>query len=174
VFDTAEQQARDTFGSEGVDANRLSFLRYGKFRYQNQEHTTEVLLKGAVTDAALEQIAEDFHNAYEREYTYRLEAPVEMVGIHLVARAEVGKLEMVAAKLEVNNATDAIKGSRKVDYALEGQHEATIYDGDKLTPGMHFTGPAIVEDAGTTIVIHPGNKVSIDAYRNVHILLESA
>ena len=172
VFDTAEQQARDTFGSEGVDANRLSFLRYGKFRYQNQEHTTEVLLKGAVTDAALEQIAEDFHNAYEREYTYRLEAPVEMVGIHLVARAEVGKLEMVPAKLEVNNANDAIKGSRKVDYALEGQHEATIYDGDKLTPGMHFTGPAIVEDSGTTIVIHPGNKVSIDAYRNVHIVLE--
>jgi len=127
VFNEAESQAINTFTEEGVDKSKISFIRYGKFRYQNQEHTTEVLLNGAVTDAALEQIAEDFHNAYEREYTYRLEAPVEMVGIHLVARAEVGKLEMVAAKLEVNNATDAIKGSRKVDYALEGQHDVTKY-----------------------------------------------
>ena len=39
---------------------------------------------------------------------------------------------------------------------------------------MAFTGPAIIEDPGTTIVIHPGNKVEIDAYRNTHINLGEA
>lgn len=172
VFAEVETKARATFEGEGVDNTRVSFLRYGKFRYQNQEHTTEVLLGGNVTDESLLKITQDFHDAYEREYTYRLDAPVEMVGIHLVARAEVGKLEMIPAKLGDADASGAVKGTRTVDYALEGKHDAVIYDGDKLMPGMAFTGPAIVEDSGTTIVIHPANQVRLDAYRNIHIVLE--
>ncbi len=171
IFAEAETRARATFEAEGVDPFRIGFLRYGKFRYQNQEHTTEVPLDGPVTDAALGKIAGDFHAAYEREYTYRLDAPVEMVGAHLVARAEIGKLELQPAEIGPKDATPARKGRRKVDYALEGRHEADIYDGTKLAPGMTFTGPAIIEDPGTTLVIHPGNRVEIDAYRNTHIHL---
>ena len=92
-----------------------------------------------------------------------------MVGIHLVARAEVGKLTMAPEALTDAPAADALKGRRAVDYALEGTHEADIYDGEKLLPGMSFSGPAIIEDSGSTVVIHPGNRVSIDAYRNIHI-----
>jgi N-methylhydantoinase A len=174
VFAQSEASARATFEGEGVDTANVSFLRYGKFRYQNQEHTTEVQLDGAITQAGLAKITSDFHEAYEREYTYRLDAPVEMVGIHLVARAEVGKLEMVKAPLGDPDAGPAKKGARQVDYALEGRHEADIYDGEKLSPGMAFNGPAIIEDPGTTIVIHPDNQVSIDGYRNIHIVLEGA
>ena len=172
VFAKAEGEASATFKAEGVDPAKLTFLRYGKFRYQNQEHTTEVLLDGTVTDGALSKIADDFHSAYEREYTYRLDAPVEMVGIHLVARAEVGKLEMIPAPLGDTDANEAIKGTRDVDFALEGKHLATTYDGERLRAGMAFNGPAIIEDPGTTVVIHPNNTVSIDAYGNIHILLE--
>ena len=174
TFAKAEAKALATFGDEGIPAEKVSFLRYGKFRYQNQEHTTEVLLSGdTITEDSLATIVADFHETYEREYTYRLDAPVEMVGIHLVAKAEVGKLEMRPAKMGVPDPSGAVKGMRLVDYALEGAHEATIYDGDKLIPGMEFSGPAIVEDSGTTVVIHPGNSVVTDAYRNIHITLNA-
>jgi len=172
VFNNAESAALNTFAEEGIDKTKVSFLRYGKFRYQNQEHTTEVLLDTQITDAALSNIAEDFRVAYEREYTYRLDAPVEMVGIHLVARAAVGKLEMKPEKIGSGDSKAAVKGTREVDYALEGKHKATLYHGDKLMPGMTFNGPAVIEDSGTTVVIHPQNSVSVDAYRNIHILLE--
>lgn len=56
-----------------------------------------------------------------------------------------------------------------MDYATEGVHEATIYDGTRLEPGMAFPGPAVIEDPGTTVVIQPGNRVSIDDYGNIHI-----
>ena len=173
VFAETEAQARATFEAEGVATEQISFLRYGKFRYQNQEHTTEVPVVGTVTDTMLSQIADDFHGLYEKEYTYRLDAPVEMVGIHLVARAEVGKLTMAPAEIGPADATTAVKATRDVDYALEGVHAATIYDGDALRPGMSFAGPAIIEDSGSTIVIHPGNQVSVDAYSNIHIALET-
>ncbi len=174
VFADTEQIAKSTFDSEGIDQSKVSFLRYGKFRYQNQEHTTEVLIEGEITPQSLEEIADKFHQTYEREYSYRLTAPVEMVGIHLVARAEVGKLSMKPKALTDRPASDALKGARIVDYALEGKHEAQIYDGEKLKPGMTFDGPAIIEDPGTTIVVHPQNTVEIDAYKNIHIILGDA
>ena len=171
VFAEAEAKARKTYEAEGFGADQITYLRYGKFRYRNQEHTTEILISGTVTDTDLDQIDADFRNSYEREYTYRLDAPVEMVGIHLVARAAVGKIEMIPAPLGNTDASSAVKGQRRVDYALEGMHEAMIYDGDKLMPGMELVGPAIIEDRGTTAVIHPSNLVSIDSYRNIHIAL---
>lgn len=171
LFAETEEQARRQFAAEGVDPADVKFLRYGKFRYQNQEHTTEVLIEGAVGDGRLAEIAAAFHETYEREYTYRLDAPVEMVGIHLVASAEVGKLTVSERKPTGTPADAALKGERDVDYALEGVHRARIYDGTKLEPGMEFSGPAVVEDPGTTVVVHPGNRVRIDGYGNIHIAL---
>ncbi|MEM7737235.1 MAG: hydantoinase/oxoprolinase family protein [Deinococcota bacterium] len=172
IFAETEAQALTQFAHEGIEKDKVSFLRYGKFRYQNQEHTTEVLLAdGVITNKRLSEITESFNETYEREYTYRLKAPVEMVGIHLVASAEVGKLNMQARAASGASLEDAIKGTRQVDYALEGTHEATIYQGEKLEPNMTFSGPAIIEDSGTTTVIHPNNQVSVDAYGNIHIEL---
>lgn len=171
VFKEAEDRARAQFKAEGVSSDRVKMQRYGKFRYQNQEHTTEVLLEGTVSDARLAEIERAFHETYEREYTYRLDAPVEMVGIHLVASAEVGKLAMHEAPSAGADASSARKGERDVDYAVDGIHLATIYDGTRLKSGMRFTGPAIIEDPGTTAVIHPGNQVHVDGYGNIHIAI---
>lgn len=167
-----EADALAAFGRDGVAADQVRFQRFGKFRYQNQEHTTEVAMPaGQITPQILARIAADFHDVYEREYTYRLDAPVEMVGLHLIASAEVGKLQMKPQPLTDAPASNAEKGRRMVDYAQEGRHEATIYDGTKLRPGMAFPGPAIIEDPGTTIVIHPGNAVSVDGFGNIIIAI---
>jgi len=173
VFSKTEKQAREQFEAEGVAPEDVSFLRFGKFRYQNQEHTTEVLLEpGEITEARLVPIEASFHDTYEREYTYRLNTPVEMVGIHLVASAEVGKLAIAKRDATGKKIDAAIKGVRKVDYALDGVHEATIYDGAGLESGMRFSGPAVVEDPGTTVVVHPDNAAEVDGYGNLHIHLE--
>ena len=64
---------------------------------------------------------------------------------------------------------EAVKGRRRVDYATEGVHDADIYAGELLDPGMSFEGPAIVETSGMTVVVHPGNEVQVDDYGNVII-----
>jgi len=160
------------FAHEGVEAGQVRFLRYGKLRYENQEHSVEVVLPdGPVDAAAVAEIAETFHAVYEREYTYRLDAPVEFVGTHIVAVAEVGKLTPEPLPSGTRSLEDARTGRRSVDFATEGVHESDIYAGDRLEPGMRFAGPAIVESAGSTIVVHPGNEVSVDDYGNVIIEL---
>jgi N-methylhydantoinase A len=170
LIEEAEARARAQFAGEGIAADKVTLVPFVKCRYQNQEHSVEVQFPGAsVNESTVWTLFEKFHDVYQREYTYRLDAPVEIVGLHLVASAEVGKLELGEMPVTGAALSAARKGSRDVDYALEGVHRAEVYDADRLEPGMRFTGPAVIEDPGTTIVIHPGNPVTIDAWGNIHI-----
>jgi N-methylhydantoinase A len=158
------------FAEEHVAPERVRFAVYARLRYQNQEHSVEVPLPEGKFDATVCSAATDrFHEIYQRHYTYRLDAPVEFVGLHIVAAAEVGKLAPAERPVTGLKPTDVVKGRRPVDYALEGIHDASIYDGDRLEPEMRFAGPAIIEQPGATTVIHPNQSVSIDRYGNIHI-----
>jgi N-methylhydantoinase A len=162
--------ATSQFEREDVSADQVNFVRYGKLRYENQEHSVEVELPdGPVGADAITATAERFHASYEREYTYRLDAPIEFVGVHVVAVAEVGKLAPAPLPVAGRTLEAARTGTRAVDYTTEGAHQTDIYTGKLLEPGMTFTGPAIVESRGSTIVIHPGNEVAIDTFGNVII-----
>ena len=120
-----------------------------------------------ITADNLAAVRESFETNYEREYTYRLKTAVEVVGLHLVGRAEVGKLALIEKSAEGRNIGDAVKGRLMVDFDLDGSHDATLYDGALLEPGMAFSGPAIIEESGATTVIRPGDDASIDRYGNV-------
>ncbi len=159
-----------TFGAEGIEVARLAFRRLVRCRYQNQEHAVEIPLEdGAIDTAALAALVRDFHAAHEREYSYRLAAPVEIVGLHLVATAAIEKLAFVDQPVTGAALEAARKGTRAVDFAELGVHPSAIYDALRLEPGMEIDGPAIIEDPGTTIVLHPGNRATIDRFGNVQI-----
>jgi len=165
-----EDKALREYVAEDIDPDTVYFLRYGRCRYRNQEHSVEIVLPdGEVTADELETIRQTFDTDYEREYTYTLDAPVELVAYHLVALAEVDKLEPEKLPTTGRQLEDAVKEEREVDYAEAGVHTATIYDGDLLEPGMRFSGPAIIEEAGATTVIPPGLPCHVDEYGNYHI-----
>jgi N-methylhydantoinase A len=165
-----EKQARDEFARESVDPSSVRFIRYGRFRYQNQAHSVEVALpEGKVETSVINEIAENFHTVYEKEYTYRLDAPVELVGFHVVASADVGKLMLEKLPATGRTVQDAVKETRSVDFTEHGEQEAVIYNGSLLEPGMRFSGPAIVEESGDTIVVMPGMPCHVDEYGNIHI-----
>jgi N-methylhydantoinase A len=157
------------FAGESIASSKVKFIRYGLFRYQNQAHSVEVLLpEGKIEKETIRQIGDTFHSQYEREYTYRLDAPVELVGFHVVALADVGRLSPEKMSASGRKIEEAVKERRKVDYTT-GIHEALIYDGDLLEPGMKFSGPAVVEEARSTTVVMPGMPCQVDDYGNIHI-----
>jgi len=165
-----EEKALQEFAAEDIHRARVHFLRYGRCRYQNQEHSVEIVLPdGEITAGQIDAIRQRFDTDYEREYTYRLDAPVELVAYHLVAIAEVDKLKPEKLPTAEHKLEDAIKGEREVDFTEAGIHRATIYNGDALEPGMDFVGPAIIEEAGATTVIPPGLPCHVDDYGNYHI-----
>ena len=165
-----EEKALREYSAEGIDPSRVHFLRYARCRYQNQEHSVEIVLpNGEITEAQLQAIGDRFRTDYEREYTYRLDAPVELVAYHLVALAEVDKLKPEKLPTTGRKLKDTVKEEREVDFVEAGIQRATIYDGDSLEPGMEFLGPAIIEEAGATTVVPPGLPCSVDDYGDYQI-----
>jgi N-methylhydantoinase A/oxoprolinase/acetone carboxylase beta subunit len=47
-----------------------------------------------------------------------------------------------------------------------GFQAVPIYDGNKLRPGQKLTGPALVEERNTTILVGPGDRLEVDASDN--------
>jgi N-methylhydantoinase A len=171
TFAALEEAAYQEYEAENITRSRVHFLRYGRFRYQNQEHSTEIdLPNGIITADQMDDILEHFHANYEREYTYRLDAPVELVTYHLIAVAEVDKLKPQKLSKSKSKVDDAVKGYRDVDYLEAGIHQATLYDGPALASGMSFVGPAIIEEAEATVVIPPDLPCHVDEYGNYQIL----
>ncbi len=165
-----EEKAFEEFAAEAIDRARIHFLHYARFRYQNQEHSVEVMLPdGPIATSTIDEICENFHINYEREYTYRLDVPVELVRFHVVAIAEVDKLQPRKVATTGRTIAEAVKAQREVDYVEAGIHRAAIYNGALLEPGMNFVGPAIVEEAGDTIVVLPDMPCHVDEYGNIHI-----
>ena len=175
MFDEVTADARSHFGVEGIPAEDVKIARSGSMRYANQEHTVEVLFPdGSLDEDAVEALVRAFHTSYEQYYTYRLDASVELVEAHIVATVEVGKLKPVAVPSTGRSVDEARKGRRRVDYADDGIHTADIYDGDLLEADMEFRGPAVIETSGTTVVVHPGNHVTVDEFGNLHIRFADA
>src|SRR5262249_57067260 len=82
LLSEVEDSALEQFTREGIERGRVRFLRYGNLRYVNQEHGVEVPLPdGPIDAAAVAAIEESFHRLYEREYTYRFDAAIELVGV---------------------------------------------------------------------------------------------
>lgn len=167
--------AIDHFAREGVPAENVQIRQSGLIRYENQENSVETTLPSEpIGPDWIEAVKSAFDAEYSREYSYTLDAEVELVGFHFVATAGTGKLSPRPGTPTSEEVTAAVKGRREVDFADDGVEETSIYDGDLLAPGMCFSGPAIVETAGTTSVINPGARVEVDSFSNLRIELDPA
>ena len=48
-----------------------------------------------------------------------------------------------------------------------------MFDGEKLASGNQIKGPAIVETSDTTVVVHPGTMLRLDALGNFELTFKS-
>lgn len=169
TFNEMEQNALSAYQEESIGEERIRIERALMMRYQGQEHTVRVPVAGGTIDqSALTVIIDNFKQAYEQEYTYRLDNPVEVVSFAITAYASVARPELkpLAQNTDIQG---ALKGSRQVDFDQHGVLNTPFYDREKLGQGARITGPAIVEEAGTTTVIFPKQQLRVDRYGNLHI-----
>ena len=163
----------NNFKKENFKESDIIFKRYGSFRYLGQDHSVEISLKNGIYNSDdIENIVLDFHNQYEKEFTYRLDSQVDMIQFHLVAVAKIDKPALEKRNRSGLKVEDTIKEKRFVDFDEMGEHESAIYNFDKLEPGMEFMGPAIVEDSSTTVVIFPKQICLVDDYANLHVTIK--
>ena len=115
-----------------------------------------------------------FNNKYRELYHYVPDhTPIELLTWRV--RVSGMRAPLAAATLPEADAPAASKGRRRVYFAEAGGFaDAPIYDRYRLLAGMQFTGPAIVEERESTIVVDPGTRATVDRYGNLHLDLGEA
>lgn len=169
------KEATDAYLAEGIAAEDIYFERLVDMRYSGQAHSVRIKLPpGTLSAEEIAALRKYFHAAYEREYTYRLDNDVELVSYNLVAFAAVDRPELQPLP-PGGSLADAMKETRKVNLDQHGCLPTAIYDRDRLPAGAEFSGPAVVEESGSTTVVFPNQSVRVDEYGNLHIrIMESS
>jgi N-methylhydantoinase A len=174
-FAEMQGHARAEFAAQGMRDATLNFTHFADLRYLGQEHTVKVPLDVAALDGpgGLEQLRERFHASHETRYTFRLpDTGLELVNYHLVASVHVTKPKLRPRPLGGATVADSRIGTRSVFFEHHGTVEAVVYDNARLEPGMSLIGPAVVQDAASSLVLPPRHRLSVDSYGNLIIDLE--
>lgn len=156
------------------DSGRAPLFDYrADLRYQGQEHTVGIAFPVEAEDPVAAAI-EAFHAAHEKRFTYRLDAPVQLVNFHLVATVPVEKPDLAERPVTGATVEDAATGMRRVDFDRHGVHDSRIYDGLRLEPGMALSGPAVIQEPSVTLPVPPGCRVTVDRFGNYHVHVTAA
>jgi N-methylhydantoinase A len=172
IYRRLTEQARDALRREGfTDADQV-FERTADLRYFGQAYEVRVPCPaGDITAKWAESVASGFHDAHRALYGYdfrgRADQPVEWVNLRATGIGPIPRPEILQIASGAGDIDAAVLDTRPVyfhDWA-----PATIYDRAKLGAGERLSGPAVVQEFGSTVPVHPGFAAEVDAYGNLVI-----
>jgi len=175
--------ASKQMGADGIPASGRRFQFSLDMRHRGQINEVEVPLSDdavkagmKLADKDLAALIERFYGRYEAIYgrgsSYR-DSRLEMVTFRLRAMGASRTVTLPMAKRSAAAIKEKAKtGKRKVYWTDLGKQMITqVYNGELLDYGNTVAGPAIVETSHTTIVVHPQQKLLVDAYGNFELKL---
>ena len=162
-------------GQERIVVEAVRRLHSVDMQYRGQTHLIRVPLDDAtVTRAALQA---RFEEVYFRRFRIRLpgaRAAVVNANTSVIgSRAGLDLAMLIDAGQRRATLAEAQTGARPVRFG-GAWHQTPVYWRDHLPAGFTLTGPAIVEQMDTTVVIEPGDHARGDADGNILITLGGA
>ena len=143
-----------------------------EMRYSGQNYGTSVVL--SLTDWAfgpddLAETIDRFETEHRRLYGYDI--PGEIVELVLINMTALGVNESPGLAPLPAGAPAAPIDERPVYFNPAGWVPTLIYSREELPPGAELVGPAVIEEAMSTTLVHPGERVDVDDYGNllVHV-----
>ncbi|WP_067478052.1 hydantoinase/oxoprolinase family protein [Actinomadura hibisca] len=168
VFAELTAQAADALDREGFPAGSRRFERSADLRYHGQAFEVRVPVPDGPDFRA--ETVRRFHDAHEALYGYCHRDdpgrhPVEWVNLRVTG---VGPITRPAPRERPPGDGDpsrARTGSR--DVYFDDWTETPIYRREKLAPGDVLEGPAVIEEYGSTLPLHPGFRARVDGHGNL-------
>jgi N-methylhydantoinase A len=171
IYDELSAQAAEALTKEGFDPAEHQFVRTADLRYFGQAFEVRVPVAAGELDPAA--VADAFHAAHKALYGYDFSADdsqqVEWVNLRV---SGIGPIQRPEIKRHDGFETGASAPSstrvRAVCFEPEqGYVETPVLWRPDLAPGTVVRGPAIIEEFGSTVPLHPGFDARIDEYLNI-------
>ena len=178
IINEAVQNLRNralaTFREEQVDGADVTLDFSADLRYVGQFNEVEVpgFSASRADNAAWKQLVSEFHRLHNDRYGYSLpHAEVELINLRLSATGATKKPKTQKYELGSHASDHARKGERPAWFDNR-MMTAPVYDGLALQPGNRLSGPAIVEQATTTIVLPVDTELRCDQWGNYELGIE--
>lgn len=170
IFGELEGQAAEALDREGFTADRHVYARSADLRYYGQAYEVRVPAPaGPLDEVWRAEVLDRFHRAHHRLYGYGYRDDprhgVEWVnlrvsGIGPITRPAIGRRPYGTADPRPVTA-------REVFYDAWGP--APIHRRTDLAAGAVVAGPAVIEEYGSTLPLHPGFTATVDAFGNLEV-----
>jgi len=170
-----ESNAKALMAKEGIAEGRQRFEFSLDVRHKGQINEVEVLLRHSRLPAGYEtSLRNDFVTRYEKLYgrgSALAGAQLEIVVCRLRARALTPRPKLVASKRTTKAIPAKARLKKRSIYwpDLKKPVITPVFDGDQLAAGNTIAGPAIVETADTTVVVHPRQTLTLDRLGNFEL-----
>ena len=159
-----EEEGRKTLTGDGHPADRISVSYSADMRYLGQWFQLNVPISSKPVREVMEK---DFHDLYGRTYGYRREGvPVELAYLRATVLGLVDKPTLQSDVSESQLSPSTPSGRRQV-YFDGSFRDSPVYDRTTLGPGGTVDGPAIVDEYGSTTVVFPGWRGTVDRLSNL-------
>ncbi|HEY7221079.1 MAG TPA: hydantoinase/oxoprolinase family protein [Candidatus Binatia bacterium] len=173
LLDDMSEEGRRVLESSDLSARDISYQRTADMRYVGQGHEVSVRLpNGALSADHLQPITAAFDETYRALYGRRgPDVPLEVINWRVVASGPRPEMNFKLPQ-DASNRGDACKGSRRAYFPeCENYVDTTVFDRYALKPGMQFSGPAIVEERESTLIIGTSGTARVDERLNVIVEL---
>lgn len=154
----------ESLRSRGVSKVEIQYFVEARYRFQVWELEIGVS-RGQIENAShVEDLVNAFHEMHERVFAIRdSEQPVEFLNWRgrLTGHVRAATLEP-ARDLGEKRATPSRLRAAYFGDSAEAQ-ETAVYVGEQLAAGSLIAGPAIIEEATSTLVLNPGSQARISA-----------
>ncbi len=138
-------------------------------RYVGQGHEVPVRLpNGVLGEQHVPQITAEFEEIYRGLYGRKgPDVALEIINWRVVASGPRPEMNLQLPR-DTSDNRDVRKGTRRAYFPESGGFvETTVYDRYAFQPGVEFTGPAIVEERESTLIVGPHGRARVDEYLNV-------
>jgi N-methylhydantoinase A len=154
---------------EEVLATRVVLRRSMDLRYEGQNYEIEVPVEPGEDGEAIRRRFTEIHR---RLYEYATDEGVEGVNLRVAALVPTPAAPVSAASSATAGegaASEGAAGTRRAHYYGLGWIPTPVHPRGGLSPGREIDGPAIVEDAWSTILVYPGQRCRCDALGHLWI-----
>ena len=161
-----------TLESRGLEEPSVEYFLEARYLFQVWELDVPIPTSRFRSQNDVDTLVEAFHDVHERVFAVRdVESQVECLNWKGRARIRLARPSEPTFAANISGDNTPVS-ERSVYFGETGRVNAPIYHGEMLRPSIKISGPAIIEEPTTTLVIYPGMSAQVSSANNY--LLDTA
>jgi len=152
--------------AEGISRDRIRLVHVADMRYLGEGHEVQVVIPADLPDDQMVGFAwQKFHKVHDETFGFHYEGEQDVEIVNLRVQA-IGEQYRPQIRVDKGPASPAEPMATRPTY-WDSWVESPIFDRAGLQSGQVISGPAIIEEYGSTIVVPVNWSATRDEYGNL-------